>query len=840
MKSRECSVRLILFGLAAIMLCPPRPATAGALSLVKGKWLGAFGQPSSGYVIFAETNAPATVRLAADEVQRAVAVSTGVKLPIVHAPPAAPMVCMGDNAAARAAGLSTAGLPDDGFRIVTRGGNLYILGKDTPDGFPQKGWESRGTLFGAYEFLERVVGVRWVMPGELGEEIPARARLTVPDLSVEQAPAFPIREIHDIQNQIRSPDPRDTRGDLLVDRWLLRQKCANVSDAFKSSRQKILHHHAWDMYIKPEDMAAHPEFTAVDGSKGKFCTTNPQLVALFAQRVIEWLDQHPQFRSAPISPEDGGEFCRCPRCQALCRTKDWHGQSSITPLILKFYNDVARLVAQKHPDRILAGYVYYNYMYPPDQPMKMEPNVFLVLAPLNYYGWGLAKPAYAAELPKLIAAWTAVTPNFGYFNWSVWFRSLNGTPLPPALPILKLELPTLHRCGVKMAGMVGTGAWGYGGPSNYILAKLLWNAEADVDGLYREWLQVAYGPAAPTMERFYGMILERILERKRLEPLPYSGDNYEVNYDFVEKVYKPIFPELERLYLEALSKAATAKQRGRLEMMGDNLVMLHFNMRKAKMLQAPEQSHFYRTDAQYAEFLTKTEYWLSLYRDHGHRDTPLLFHGSFSGRAENPPMEVRKVTVARLAEGTAVPRIDGDLSDPAWSRADAATEFRVVGGRTPAKQPTTVRFLYDASALYLAFDCGKQGPEPVVRETTQRDDPNLFRDDEVELFLAVFPDAEQKFWQLALNAANAQWDSIGTDAGQNLAWTSATRVTEKGWTAEVAIPFRGLGLEAAPAGQTWRANLGRGDRSGQESSAWNAVYRAFREPFSFGEWTFAP
>ena len=489
---------------------------------------------------------------------------------------------------------------------------------------------------------------------------------------------------------------------------------------------------------------------------------------------------------------------------------------------------------------MLGGYVYYNYMYPPSEPIKMEPNVWLFLAPLNYYGWGLAKPLYREEIGKLIPAWKAVTPNLGYTNWSIWFRSLNGTPLPPGLPLLKLELPTLHKNGVRGVRMVGIGAWGYGGCENYIFAKLLWDVESDVDALYLEWMQKAYGPAWKTMDRFVMMIEKRVLARKHAEHPRYSGDNYEINYDFVEQVYKPIFPEMERLYLEALSKTKTAKQRRRLEMLDDNLVMLHYNLRKANMLDEPEKSVFFKTDELYIKFLDDTVYALSLYRDHGHRDVPLLFQGSFSSRAENPPMELRKVTVTRIPDGIASPILDGALSDSVWKSAGIADAFRKVGRRKPAVRQTVARLLYDNDNMYIGFACTVEDPAKIPMTITERDD-NVFADDSVEVLLGVFPNARQKYWHLALSAGNTQWDGIIKTPRANLEWKSAVGTTEKGWTAEIVIPFKSLGLKTPPAGETWFANFGRTDRppdGGVVHSSWNAVYRGFLEPNGFGKWIF--
>ena len=144
------------------------PAHAAPLTLVSSG--------RSEYRIVCAADAPTSVKTAAAELQRVLAAATGVALPI-GADAVAPMICLGANAAARAAGLSVDALPEEAFRIEMKGPNLYILGRDTPDGQrTAAGGFSRGTEFGVYEFLERMVGVRWLMPGADGEEIPRAAR----------------------------------------------------------------------------------------------------------------------------------------------------------------------------------------------------------------------------------------------------------------------------------------------------------------------------------------------------------------------------------------------------------------------------------------------------------------------------------------------------------------------------------------------------------------------------------------------------------------------------------------------------------------------------------------
>lgn len=611
-----------LLGLLALMVGVP--CTAQGLTLVEGG--------KSAYVIYREASAPPSVKLAAEELQRVIRASTGVELPIV-AEPAQPMIYVGANDSEQACPL-TAGLVDDGFTIVTRGGNLFIVGKDLKDDqSPQRGWTSYGTLYGVYEFLEQFVGARWLMPGEAGEEIPHHDRLIIPDVDFVDHPDFPLRYLVDIQDR-RPPGDKAPNAAL---QWEMRQKLPTPSFGRKQD-----HGHAWDDYLKPDDWRAHPEWMAMDenGKRRdftarpagvKYCTTNPELVKAFAAGVIKWLDEHPAWHGASISPADGGDFCKCPECMKLVRP-DPHGSPSYSLNILKFYNDVARIVGQKYPDRPLSGYVYYNYMYPPTEPVKMEPNVWLVMAGLNYYGFGLYKPVYKEEFPRVVEGWLKLTTNFNYHNYGTWMRSFNGAPLPTAREILKLEIPTVARFGGKGVDMVGLGAWGVGAPTNYIYAKLVWDAKTDVDKTYEEWLRLAYGPGYEPMRKLLDMIEERFSAYKAAESPQYRGHMYEMNYEKVEAIYLPILPDMERLYFEALGKAQTDKQKQRLEMFGKNLVMLHWGMRKAGMnMPDAEKSRFYRSDEDYQKFLADTEFDISLYRDHGKRYVAPVWKGEWSG-----------------------------------------------------------------------------------------------------------------------------------------------------------------------------------------------------------------
>ncbi len=537
--------------------------------------------------IYHAADAPATVRQAAEELQRVVQVATGAKLPIVHEP-TSPMISLGAHPT-----FSAADMPDDGYRIFTAGDNVYIVGKDVLEPRWQT-WNSRGTMYGTFDFLERVADVRWLLPGEAGEDIPRTASLAAPEMDITQAPDFTIRSL--VQTGDRA-HPR-TQRQQTVTQWLMHHRAGST----QMDGRKIYHSHWWPIFMPQDVLDAHPDWRAVNGDRLKFCTSNEDAVAAFVEAVRAFIDKRPDRRFVSISPSDGANFCHCDRCEALV-TKDPYGRRCTTPLVFKFYREVAARIAESHPDHRLAGYAYNNYMYPPPDTQPLPDNFWIVWAPLNYYGWGLIKPVYRDEIASVAARWGELSGDWMYHNYSTWMRSFNGAPMPIGVDILKLELPTVHRAGAKGAEIVGHNGWGYGAPSNYVLAKQMWDVDSDVDALLSEWFTRAYGPAADTMRQLFDLIERKMIEDKLAERVEYHGEQYEVNAPRIKVVWLPIFDQLEQLYFTALGEAATDPQRRRIAMMGDNLTLLHGYMRRYGMLDNPQASRFYLDDEAFDRFV---------------------------------------------------------------------------------------------------------------------------------------------------------------------------------------------------------------------------------------------
>ncbi|MDH7601673.1 MAG: carbohydrate-binding family 9-like protein [Armatimonadota bacterium] len=185
------------------------------------------------------------------------------------------------------------------------------------------------------------------------------------------------------------------------------------------------------------------------------------------------------------------------------------------------------------------------------------------------------------------------------------------------------------------------------------------------------------------------------------------------------------------------------------------------------------------------------------------------------------------------------PVIDGSLADEAWKTAPRVELVDAVTGGKCTK-PTTARMCWDENRLYIAFE----SVDPDVWGTmTQRDDL-IYREEVVEAFI----DPEcclHHYFEFNVSPRNVVFDAyivnpdgLNPGEGTNFGWNCEgveTGVTvdgtldnrsdvDKGWTAEIAIPFKSLGRTTPKAGERWRVNLFRIDLSPppKEFQAWSA------------------
>jgi len=180
------------------------------------------------------------------------------------------------------------------------------------------------------------------------------------------------------------------------------------------------------------------------------------------------------------------------------------------------------------------------------------------------------------------------------------------------------------------------------------------------------------------------------------------------------------------------------------------------------------------------------------------------------------------------------PKIDGRLDDDSWKLAKPTTEFiqLLPDDGKPATEQTIIRVVYDTENLYFGIECLDSQPEKIDARLVPRDsDP--YPGDLIGIVLDTFHDHQNAycFWT---NPRGIQMDFRsyddfaqgwgGRDFSWDGVWQSEAQITDRGWTVEVAIPFKTLRFPRSKK-QTWGVNVQRYQKSKGENSNWAPITR---------------
>lgn len=165
--------------------------------------------------------------------------------------------------------------------------------------------------------------------------------------------------------------------------------------------------------------------------------------------------------------------------------------------------------------------------------------------------------------------------------------------------------------------------------------------------------------------------------------------------------------------------------------------------------------------------------------------------------------------------------IDGHLDEKEWEDADIATGFtnwQPQAGTTPS-QLTEVRVIYDDEALYIGAYMQENSREDIMTEITDRD--NLGNTDWFGIVLDTYGNATEAD-EFILASTGTQYDakvgSNGEDQNWDAIWFGEVRLTDKGWYAEVKLPYSALRFPKKEV-QTWKVNfMRRQAKTGEKNS----------------------
>ena len=446
---------------------------------------------------------------------------------------------------------------EDAFRIVTKPNEVALIG----------GGEM-GALYAAYAFLEDL-GVRWLYAGEEGERVPKQHTITYPQTDRTETPSFKCRFFY-----VRNED---------ATRWAVRNR---INGFFPKDFAEA---HGNGYYLPPMVRSIHsfahilpPEkyfetnrdfYALIRGKRvrpsirrNQLCTSNPRVVEIIAKAIREYFQQTPSARVFSIAPNDGYGWCECERCKAIdekmCGSKKWYhreGEPVVSDRLCVFANEVAKRAVYDMPGRELYMFSYVSYCEPPDT-ARPDPHVTHVVC--HYIPACYAHPINTPGCPdneiynRFLKGWSRISPQmmvYAYTDKSQWL----GLPRP-VVRQMAADIQHYRSLGIRKY-LAQSSAWNWPqmGPLYYVTAKLLWNADRDVEELIREWNRAMYRAAAKEMMAWYDA-LEAVVAK--------SGGHYRGDpYRQASNVYSPgCFADASAHLAKALTLAETDLVRERI------------------------------------------------------------------------------------------------------------------------------------------------------------------------------------------------------------------------------------------------------------------------------------
>ena len=207
----------------------------------------------------------------------------------------------------------------------------------------------------------------------------------------------------------------------------------------------------------------------------------------------------------------------------------------------------------------------------------------------------------------------------------------------------------------------------------------------------------------------------------------------------------------------------------------------------------------------------------------------LLFFFS-AGAQSNDTINRKKYFTKHLANPVT---LDGIPSEDAWNAVEWEGNFiqhQPNEGKAPS-QTTAFKIIYDDKYLYVAYRCDDTAPDSIVKRMSRRDE---FPGDWMEINIDSYHDLRTAF-SFTISVSGVRGDEFVSNDGNNWdvswnpIWFAKTNINDKGWTAEIKIPFSQLryGNEKE---KIWGIQVHRRIFRKEERSTWQYI------PQTSGQW----
>ncbi|MEI6047414.1 MAG: DUF4838 domain-containing protein [Bacteroidota bacterium] len=398
---------------------------------------------------------------------------TGTKLPVENPggkPKTGDIIIRGPGSAT----LSDRSLiiSEDGFRIRSDRTSIMI-----------QGGAGKGTLYGVVTLLEDYFGVRYYAANAC--TWPKIKTLSIPaGINMVENPSFRYRQTQSYNLAI---DP-------LYKVW---NRLEEPHEIFAAGYWV----HTFDRLLPSAKYGAiKPEYYSFingqrrPGSASQWCLTNEDVFEIVSKRIDSIFKANHDQKMISVSQNDGNfTNCQCEQCKKI---DDAEGGPSGS--ILYFMNKLAA----RFPDKEFSTLAYLYSMTPPKN-IKPLPNVNIMLCDIDCYREvPLTDNPSGQHFMKSLEGWAKITNNI--FVWDYGINFDNYVSPFPNFHILQANMKLFRKNNVNMhfSQIAGSKGGDFSELRSYLVAKLLWDVNCNVDSVIQSFLNGYYGKAAPFIYQY--------------------------------------------------------------------------------------------------------------------------------------------------------------------------------------------------------------------------------------------------------------------------------------------------------------------------------------------------
>ena len=439
----------------------------------------------------------------------------------------------------------------DGKNLVIAGRDRWdpqhMVGKDrskNPTVFLQQEY---GTVNAVYTFLQDYLDVRWLWPGEIGEDIIRREKIAFAPFEYRYHPQIRMRTGILIQSGLG--DNRAVSFD-----WgrLQRMNLDSSNPGHWGNTFEGGFSSWWDRFhvTHPEYFALQPDGTrsgypAPPGYYTKICQSNPAVWDQWLDDVAKQLEEDPTLTSfyAGINDSSTSGHCICEKCRAWDvpdakkRLLTWNGlvqeYVALSDRDVRFANTLARKLRQRYPDKdYYVTIIGYGPIRPAPLKNKPDANVIMLHVPNWFAGQGDNDPdSFDNEKSsKQFADWAAMGTKIIYRpnlpGGGGMYQMLPDVPFGRAMETFRYLAD--HNCTGMSFDTINE-CWPTQGPLYYLMAQLAWNPYQDGHAILDDYYRRGFGPAAGQLKAYWTLLEEtrnRKVDGKLTFPQAYDSAFY--------------------------------------------------------------------------------------------------------------------------------------------------------------------------------------------------------------------------------------------------------------------------------------------------------------------------